>query len=307
MALCPQCGSQLKPNANYCTVCGTRHLPGAGPLGPPPAQPPGAKQLPAPTPPQNPPAAAVLLSHQGQQTPVKNQMVIGRDPASDLRVDVDDVSRSHAAIVAIASGWAVTDLGSRNGSFVNDQQVLTTTPIFHGDRIRFGASAEFALVDPLHPHSARSQLPATRAITATAIQPAGSAPGGQTTGKAMPVRHVWPKQPDAEGFVVSMKGPFMVERDDKMGKALLAVGLGLINPVLAFIPFAMGKNQIMVTTLRVEDFDSGRPMAVTLLGDVRTIIDDGDMIAVWGKVEQGTVFAVDVHNYTTGATTRIVK
>lgn len=73
---------------------------------------------------------------------------------------------------------------------------------------------------------------------------------------------------DAEGYV-PLRWPVAVERGDKMGKALLAIGLGLINPVLAFIPFAVGKNQILVTLLRLDDLDKGRQVAVTIVGDAQ--------------------------------------
>lgn len=315
MAICSQCGSQLKPGAKYCTVCGTRNLAGAGPLPPlPPSQSPPGAPLSLPTPTAAPPVTAALLVNANgqQQVTVTDQMIVGRDPACDLWVDVDDVSRRHATVVAQASGWAVRDLGSRNGTFVNDQPVVTITAIYHKDRIRFGASAEYALYDPAHPRpaGAGAALPATTTISpptltqSAATQSVLVQPG---TSKSIPPRHAWPKAPDAEGYVLSLRGPIAVERDDKMGKAFLAVGLGLINPVLAFIPFAVGKNQVMVTLMRLDDLDKGRPVAVTIVGDARSIVEEGDLIAVWGRVEQGTVFAVHIYNYTTDAMSQVIK
>lgn len=307
MAICSQCGSPLKPGAKFCTVCGTRNLTGAGPL-PPLPPPPGA--LPAlPVPVSAPPVVAALLVNANgqQQVAVTDQMIVGRDPACDLWADVDDVSRRHAIVVALASGWAVKDLGSRNGTFVNDQPVVTITAIYHKDRVRFGVTAEYALYDPAHPRPAGvgAVLPATTSITPpAAMQSALAQPG---TGKAIPQRHAWQKAPDAEGYVLALRGPIAVERDDKMGKAFLAVGLGLINPVLAFIPFAVGRNQVLVTLMRLDDLDKGRPVAVTIVGDARSIVEEGDLIAVWGRVEQGTVFAVHIYNYTTDAMSQVIK
>lgn len=307
MAICGQCGSPLKPGAKFCAVCGTRNLSGAGPLPPLPPSPGAPPSLPVPA--SAPPAAAALLVNaNGQQyVAVTDQMIVGRDPACDLWVDVDDVSRRHATVVAQASGWAVKDLGSRNGTFVNNQPVVTSTAIYHQDRIRFGANAEYALHDPAHPRpaGAGAVLPATTFITPPATtQSALAAPGAS---KAIPQRHAWPKAPEAEGYILSLRGPIAVERDDKMGKAVLAVGLGLINPVLAFIPFAVGKNQVQVTLMRLDDLDKGRPVAVTIVGDARSIVDEGDLIAVWGRVEQGTVFAVHIYNYTTDAMFQVFK
>jgi pSer/pThr/pTyr-binding forkhead associated (FHA) protein len=238
---------------------------------------------------------------------VTDQMIVGREPACELCIDVDDVSRRHATVVAAAGGWAVKDLGSRNGTFVNDQQVVTIAAIFHMDHVRFGASADYVLYDPAHPRLAASgaALPATTTIT-----PSGATQSALTSagaGKSIPMRHAWPKPPDAEGYVLSIRGPIAVERDGKLGKAALAVGLGLINPVLAFIPFAVGKNQILVTTMRLDDLDKGRHVAVTIVGDARTIVEEGDLIAIWGRVDQGTVFASHIYNYTTDAMSQVVK
>lgn len=307
MAICGQCGSPLKPGAKFCTVCGTRNLTGAGPLPPLPPSPGALPALPVPM--SAPPVAAALLVNANgqQQVTVTDQMIVGRDPACGLWADVDDVSRRHAVVVALASGWAVKDLGSRNGTFVNDQPVVTVTAIYHKDRIRFGVSAEYALYDPAHPRpaGAGAALPATTSITPpAATQSALTLPG---TGKAIPQRHAWQKAPDAEGYILSLRGPIAVERDDKMGKAFLAVGLGLINPVLAFIPFAVGRNQVLVTLMRLDDLDKGRPVAVTIVGDARSIVEEGDLIAVWGRVEQGTVFAVHIYNYTTDAMSQVIK
>lgn len=307
MAICGQCGSPLKPGAKFCAVCGTRNLTGAGPLPPLPAQPGVLPALPAPA--SAPPVTAALLVNANgqQQVAVTDQMIVGRDTACDLWVDVDDVSRRHATVVAQASGWAVKELGSRNGTFVNDQPVVTVTAIYHKDRIRFGASAEYALYDPAHPRPAGAGAmlpPTTRIAPPAATQSTLAQPG---TGKAVPQRHAWQKAPDTEGYILSLRGPIAVERDDKMGKAFLAVGLGLINPVLAFIPFAVGRNQVLVTLMRLDDLDKGRPVAVTIVGDARSIVEEGDLIAVWGRVEQGTIFAVHIYNYTTDAMSQVIK
>jgi pSer/pThr/pTyr-binding forkhead associated (FHA) protein len=84
--------------------------------------------LPAPVPAAVPTAAALLVARTGQAVAVTAGMSIGRDPGNTLFVDVHDVSRRHATIVTHGAGWAVMDQGSRNGTFVNDQQVLAVTP-----------------------------------------------------------------------------------------------------------------------------------------------------------------------------------
>ncbi|MGH7632692.1 MAG: FHA domain-containing protein, partial [Gemmatimonadaceae bacterium] len=48
---------------------------------------------------------------------------VGRASGSDLPVIDTTVSRRHARVMADASGMAVTDLGSSNGTFVNGARV----------------------------------------------------------------------------------------------------------------------------------------------------------------------------------------
>lgn len=56
--------------------------------------------------------------------------VIGRDLQADLVIDVPAVSRRHVAVSKVADGWAVRDLGSANGTFINSvSHALTGTEI----------------------------------------------------------------------------------------------------------------------------------------------------------------------------------
>jgi len=80
---------------------------------------------------------------------------IGRTPQAEFEnslVDVDfvleysGVSRIHARICPDETGVWVEDLGSRNGTFVNDQRVDKRTKAVNRDRIRFELQ-EFKLID----------------------------------------------------------------------------------------------------------------------------------------------------------------
>ncbi len=70
-------------------------------------------------------------------TLTEKSILIGRDPAAQLSIDDDSVSRRHARIDQHASGHIVTDLGSTNGTYVSEARV-TTQILAAGDRIRFG-------------------------------------------------------------------------------------------------------------------------------------------------------------------------
>jgi len=62
---------------------------------------------------------------------------IGRRPGMDLVVDDPKVSGLHARLQRDAGEWTVTDPGSKNGIFVNDERVVTRR-LADSDRIRVG-------------------------------------------------------------------------------------------------------------------------------------------------------------------------
>src|SRR5262245_18038036 len=51
-----------------------------------------------------------------------DQVLIGREPGpAGLAIDDGACSRLHARVARVDGEWIVTDLGSRNGTFVNDR------------------------------------------------------------------------------------------------------------------------------------------------------------------------------------------
>ena len=67
------------------------------------------------------------------------EWLVGRDSECALRVAGVDVSRRHARLVCEDGELFLSDLGSRNGTFVNGVRV-TTSRVKAGDVVRFGAS-----------------------------------------------------------------------------------------------------------------------------------------------------------------------
>lgn len=66
--------------------------------------------------------------------------LIGRSPDASIRLLDGGVSRQHATIRRDGALFWVSDLGSANGSFVNDVAVTTARALRHGDRVQFGTS-----------------------------------------------------------------------------------------------------------------------------------------------------------------------
>jgi DNA-binding CsgD family transcriptional regulator len=67
-------------------------------------------------------------------------LTIGRAPEAGIHLEGDaSISRLHAVLEPVGSGWTLRDLGSRNGSFVNDQRVTAPVALRPGDELRIGA------------------------------------------------------------------------------------------------------------------------------------------------------------------------
>ena len=66
--------------------------------------------------------------------------VIGRSPACQIIIPHDSVSRRHARLSIAGSDVVVTDLNSRNGTFLNGTRLSAHRPyqIRDGDEIRLG-------------------------------------------------------------------------------------------------------------------------------------------------------------------------
>jgi hypothetical protein len=95
-------------------------------------------------------------------------LTIGR--ASDNGVVLRDgrASRHHARIDGRRGSLVLTDLGSTNGSFVNDRRV-DSIALGEGDRIRVGTTTLLveAIADPVAPGSPAPAQPAPETMTAT--------------------------------------------------------------------------------------------------------------------------------------------
>src|SRR5262249_29347411 len=74
---------------------------------------------------------------------------LGRGNQSAIVLEDDLVSRNHAMIQRMESGeYFLIDMGSRNGSFVNDRRVSTPIALRDGDRLKVG-NAQIVFHNPL--------------------------------------------------------------------------------------------------------------------------------------------------------------
>ena len=69
-----------------------------------------------------------------------SSILLGRAPSCTLVLDDDYSSSRHARIFPQHGGWFVEDLGSTNGTYVDDQRISQVTPLGPGTRVRIGQS-----------------------------------------------------------------------------------------------------------------------------------------------------------------------
>lgn len=86
-------------------------------------------------------ASPTLIFGDGLERPVEGDLTIGRDRVCEVVLSSKTVSRRHARLVLDNGMWFLEDLGSANGTLVNDHRVPSRTSVRlrHGDRIQIGS------------------------------------------------------------------------------------------------------------------------------------------------------------------------
>ena len=74
----------------------------------------------------------------GTSIPLTDSVELGRNPDLQHVLDDEQMSRHHARVDSEAGGAVVSDLGSTNGTYVNDQPINSPRRLTQGDRIRMG-------------------------------------------------------------------------------------------------------------------------------------------------------------------------
>lgn len=176
MAVCPHCGQETDGTLPFCQFCGQRLAVESSPAGGLPSWLTRASSSATATAEAAPPSAAVtsqLVVRIVALTPTVagqsvgrefaldgHEMRVGRAPSCEINLDGDPlVSRFHAVLRPHEGGYAVTDLGSSNGTLVNDAEIHAETPLREGDEITIGecrmsVASAFFEIDTAHvPHS----------------------------------------------------------------------------------------------------------------------------------------------------------
>lgn len=108
----------------------------------------------------------------GRRFELEAELVIGREGVA-VTIEDSELSRRHAAVRPVQGGFEIEDLGSLNGTFVNDKRIAEPTQLDSGDSIKLGQSM-------LELEVARS------AATSASAVPAAAAPAAAPSASAVP-------------------------------------------------------------------------------------------------------------------------
>jgi DNA-binding winged helix-turn-helix (wHTH) protein len=100
-----------------------------------------------------------LIWKGGRATLGEGEHILGRDAEASIVLDSPSVSRRHARILIAESHATVEDLGSKNGTLLNDRTVGVPQPLADGDRIRIGT---VGLTFRIRPSAASTQTAVSR-------------------------------------------------------------------------------------------------------------------------------------------------
>ena len=144
---CNHCGHRNPPDSSFCSSCGspldvkgdrTVTLTAVDPL----QDAPGTEDDIVVTVGDLPRGVAVLIVRSGSQAGDRfaltaDETRLGRHPDSEIMLDDITVSRRHAAIANTPEGYVVTDAGSLNGTYVNQERIERAV-LHHGDELQVG-------------------------------------------------------------------------------------------------------------------------------------------------------------------------
>jgi len=128
---CTQCGAELAPGARYCGECWavvTSQPAEITPFGASAAEEGTAS-----------PSGRLVVEigpDEGKEFRLRGTMRIGRSDDSEITLADAQASRHHAAISPEPGGFAIQDLDSRNGTFVNGKKLDEPRLLKDGDRLR---------------------------------------------------------------------------------------------------------------------------------------------------------------------------
>ena len=230
-----------------------------------------------------------------------DELVIGRAADNPVSIPDTSVSRKHALVRKTSDGWAVSDLGSGNGTMLNGEAIADETTLAEGDVITLGDSelrysAGGAPAAAVEPPTAEFPTGARRPPVRTARSGGGAIE--RSTGRGRPVR-------------TSRMAEDPEEAKKKRRKAFIVVGGSLVVIMALGVGWKAidNKRQIAVRAERLKGQEHQAEMA-NLFKEAKPMVRLGKWVEAKAKLEEMQAEDVDyetrqVENYIKIAETEI--
>ena len=206
---------------------------------------------------------AALNGPTGRITLGPTPLTIGRMPGSQLLITDPQASGYHAEIRQEGQGYSIIDLGSTNGTFVNEQQLVphVSRILFSGDQVRIGGTVftyEASGSDLFAPTVYVGSQGNTPAIEPTvAVPPPPSYGSNAQQGYPVPQPHYPP--PGAPGIPAYMPGGSAKKKSRRGLWITLSIIVVLLLAFSAFGAYAYANRSTPTKTLTTfcNDLKSG--------------------------------------------------
>lgn len=163
------------------------------------------------------------------------ELIFGRDPASTVKYDPDKddlVGRQHAKTTQNPSNptqFLVTDLNSRNGTYVNKQRIVGPANLVPGDMVQFGAGGPEFQFDT-EPRAVRLTRTETSAVLAG---PGGSAVPHTRVAESVPNIPLTAVPDQPRTFVGKTTVQRMITQTKKDSRNTMFIVVGALAVVIA--------------------------------------------------------------------------
>ena len=117
----------------------------------------------------------------GKTFPLRGKTSLGRHSENDIFVNVDGISRKHAAITVTADGLEIEDFDSSNGTYINGEQLTGKTNLNIGDEVKLD-NIRFLIQSPGAPLDATAKNKSPQSASASAPSRAPVVQSGSGSG-----------------------------------------------------------------------------------------------------------------------------
>lgn len=223
----------------------------------------------------------------------KSEIILGRDSTCDLVFSSPAVSRRHARVFFENGEFLLEDMGSRNGTIVNNERLSTPHILQDGDKFYLGSAIRLSFTAPRQAAD-QTQLGELDATQLVDVEPALSK---TVEGEALPDEQLIPPQ-----LLVSIAG--QEPRTYNLVKERLTIGRAPDNDIVIASPIISGLQATLERSglgynLKLNPgatnpiYSQGKPLA----GE--HFLNDGDVLRVGGQ-DPGLIVTM-FYQWTAGA------